>query len=109
MLRAACRRAVPEADVRAIATDSELDALAPEASLLLVNRVLDGEFSDRHGLDLLRRRPNATWLLISRYPDAQAEARRLGALEGFDKTQLYEPRTAEIIRGACSKSRNAHP
>ena len=39
-------------------------------------------------------------MLVSNFEDAQAEAEAAGALPGFGKTQMYDPRTRERILGA---------
>jgi CheY-like chemotaxis protein len=63
-----------------------------EFDLVLVNRVLDLDGSS--GLDVIRAikaDPNVSHvpvMLVSNYPEAQAEARTLGALPGFGKAAL---------------------
>lgn len=107
MLGMAVRRAMPGASVVSVTDQVAFEAALPKARYALVNRVLDGSFDVELGVDLMRGR-DATWSLISRYADAQQEARKAGALEGFDKGQLYEARTLEIIRGACTTPRKDH-
>ena len=63
-----------------------------EFDLVLVNRVLDLDGSS--GLDVIRAikaDPDISHvpvMLVSNYPEAQAEARTLGALPGFGKAEL---------------------
>jgi CheY-like chemotaxis protein len=65
---------------------------AGEFDLVLVNRVLDSDGSS--GLDIIRAikaEPDLASLpvmLVSNYEDAQSEAKSLGALPGFGKTDL---------------------
>ena len=65
---------------------------AGEFDLVLVNRVLDSDGTS--GLDLIRAikaDPDLSGvpvMLVSNYPEAQAEARSLGALPGFGKADL---------------------
>ena len=65
---------------------------AGEFDLVLVNRVFDGDGTS--GLDLIRaikddpELSDLPVMLVSNYEDAQAEARALGALPGFGKSDL---------------------
>ncbi|MCC6285756.1 MAG: hypothetical protein IT439_10765 [Phycisphaerales bacterium] len=104
MLRMAVLRAVPGARVTSVTDQHSFEAHLPHATYVLVNRVLDGAFDVELGVDLMRAR-HATWSLVSRYADAQQAARDAGARDGFDKGRLYEARTLEIIRGACTVPR----
>ena len=70
--------------------------------LVLVNRVLDADGSS--GLDLigqikadeaLRHLPV---MLVSNYEDAQRRAEERGALPGFGKAALRQPRTIERLK-----------
>jgi hypothetical protein len=86
------------------ADDEEaLNDLVDDASLLLVNRVLDGDFKDNAGVALIarlreRHLPGAgagagagagpRMMLISNYPDAQTAAVAAGALPGFGKSEM---------------------
>ncbi len=64
--------------------------------LVLVNRVFDGDGSP--GLDLIRSikadpdLAGTPVMLVSNYPDAQAEAKQLGALPGFGKGDIHSGR-----------------
>ena len=74
--------------------------------LLLLNRQLDWGFNESMGVDLLRRlraiRPDVKAMLVSNYPDAQADAVAAGALPGFGKRDLGSPRVAELLREALA-------
>lgn len=112
MLRMAVLRAVPGATVASVTDQPSFEGAIGGAAYALVNRVLDGTFDVELGVDLMRRAASrahaATWSLVSRYPEAQEAARQIGACEGFDKTQLYDARTLEIIRGACPAPSKDH-
>lgn len=75
-------------------------------SVLLVNRVLDGRFGTKSGVELIRQLAEGdtvpAMMLISDYPDAQTEAEAAGALQGFGKSQLRDPQTTEKIVGAAN-------
>lgn len=68
--------------------------------LVLINRILDRDGSS--GIDLikqLRQLPNCPPLmLVSNLPDAQAKAMAAGALQGFGKSGIHLPQTAEHLR-----------
>ena len=55
-------------------------------------------------MDLIKRlraaHPSVKLMLVSNYPDAQADAVANGALPGFGKRELGSPRVAELIREA---------
>lgn len=104
------RKALPNAIIKPITDQHELDkALANHpadapAPLLLINRALEPGFSADSGLDLIRdlhaAHPQLRLMLVSNYPDAQAQALRLGALPGFGKNDLGSPRLAEVLHHA---------
>ncbi len=69
--------------------------------LVLVNRVFDGDGT--RGADLIRAVKSDAALaavpvmLVSDYPDAQADAEALGAVPGFGKSALYTERAARCV------------
>lgn len=105
-LRSAVARAVPGAAVTFANDDAELRAALPTADLLLINRLLEGNYAFSTGVELLRAiaaagssgKPAA--MLISNYADAQAEAAAAGASPGFGKRDLYSDETRARILGA---------
>ena len=78
------------------AADSAGEALvslrASAFDLVLVNRIFDGDGTK--GVDLIRAMKadptlaQVAVMLVSNYPEAQAEAKELGALPGFGKGDL---------------------
>lgn len=106
-LKSAVSRAVAGASV-VFANDAE--ALAkhlPGADLLLVNRVLDGEFDVQSGIDLIRALSQSPGsprcMLISNFAEAQAGAQEAGALPGFGKTEMNSDLAAERLRVAVAR------
>lgn len=104
MLSSAVGRAAPGARVETANDAKRLEALLPEASLLLVNRVLGSDLGGS-GLDLIRslkdrngRAPAA--MLVSNYEDAQREAEQAGARPGFGKASVMSEETRKRIRAA---------
>lgn len=86
------------ADVRA------LDKRDLSECLLLINRRLPASYPTPEGVELIRQfkqRPDApAMMLISDYPDAQAQAVQAGACPGFGKGELRGEKPAERIRAA---------
>jgi hypothetical protein len=100
-LASAVKSALAGAEVRMVTDDESLLASIDAADLLLVNRVLDGDFASDAGIDLIREfasRPTAPpVMLISNFPEAQADALAAGAKPGFGKRQIYDPATRDRI------------
>ena len=104
-LRMAVQRAGRDVVVSMADDDKHLnEILDTGADLLLINRTLDYGFEDESGVALIGKlraaHPNLRAMLVSNYPDAQAEAVANGALPGFGKRELGTARVTEIIRGA---------
>ena len=104
MLKSAISRAVPRVSVSHANDERRLEEQLTPDSLLLINRVLDGDFCCDSGvglIELLIRRPDApAMMLVSNYADAQDHAVAAGAVRGFGKTQLYNDGTAALLRQA---------
>ena len=104
MLKSAVKRLVPGADIVTVNDAGKLAEHASSQSVLLVNRVLDGQFDTRSGIELIETLAAAddppVAILISNHEDAQAQAVAAGARPGFGKSDLYAGTTAEILRDA---------
>ena len=97
-------------DIQVVMTDesAELEKLIDAGvDLLLFNRVLDFGFEEQEGVDVIRRlraqHPELKMMLVSNYPEAQAEAVAAGALPGFGKREIGSPRVTELIRDALAQ------
>jgi DNA-binding NarL/FixJ family response regulator len=106
-LRMTVSRASREIQVVAADDKAELDrAISEGADLLLFNRVLDYGFDETEGAALISKlrakHPELKMMLVSNYPEAQAQAIAAGALPGFGKRELGTPRVAELIREAIA-------
>jgi two-component system chemotaxis response regulator CheY len=104
-LRMAVSRAAKGAQVVSADDSSELDRMLNDGvDLLLFNRVLDYGFDDTEGVAIIRKlratHPNVKMMLVSNYPEAQAEAVAAGALPGFGKREMSSPRVTDLIRAA---------
>ncbi len=108
-LRSAAGRTVPGVQV-VFANDSRsVDAEFEASDLLLVNRVLDGEFESSAVVELIRElvaRPaarggrKAALMLVSNFADAQKDAVAAGAMPGFGKKEMNSERARDLIRAA---------
>jgi hypothetical protein len=104
-IRSAVGNLVPDAEVVAANEERALQREAPAADLLLVNRVLDGDFPDEGGVALIRRLGRAgkpKIMLVSDYDSAQQQAVGAGALPGFGKSDLYGNATRQRILTALN-------
>jgi CheY-like chemotaxis protein len=108
-LRIAVSRAGKDVQVLSADDGSELKRVLEQGvDLLLLNRQLDFGFEEDEGVAVIRKLrphyPNVKMMLVSNYPEAQAEAIAEGALPGFGKRELNTPRVAELIREALAVS-----
>jgi two-component system, chemotaxis family, chemotaxis protein CheY len=107
-LTLAVRSVCPEASVHRVNNDTALLAsLEAGCDLLLVNRMLDGDFKDYSGITLVSRcrkfKPTIPVILVSNYADAQAEAIAAGALPGFGKAELGHQKAKEALAAVLAK------
>lgn len=90
--------------VRANDDAAVLASLKHKPDLLLVNRVLDGDFLDYSGLNLIARcrqsHPDVRLMLVSNYADAQAEAEKRGAVPGLGKSDLQNGKARDTLIAA---------
>lgn len=104
-LRMAVTSAIRGAKVIFASDDRELQAaLHDGVDLVLFNRELDGIFTHYTGVDQIRAlkktHPQIKTMLVSNYPDAQADAVAVGALPGFGKRQLGSQQVTLLLRDA---------
>ncbi len=107
-LRMAVQRADRSAVIKAVDDPRELEhALQGGAALVLLNRELGYGFNDLMGVDLVRelhtKHPNLKVMLVTNYPDVQAEAIANGALPGFGKRELGTPRVSQLLAEAIGQ------
>lgn len=102
MLKGVIEKAIPGAAVVRANSDAELKREAAGAVLLVVNRVLDGEFADEVGFNVVRAFAGGgpKTMLISNFPEALAEAEELGAAPGFGKKVAGSEEAARRLREA---------
>lgn len=86
------------------------DALAKEAgadTLLLINRVLDGQFKAGDGVELIQQlasQKNAPkMMVITNYPDVLEKSVAAGALPGFGKNDISSPDVSQRLKALTQK------
>lgn len=101
-LRSAVRRALGDPEIVGASSDAELRERLAGASLLLVNRALDGDFPDKTGVELIARlAPSGVpAMLVSNFADAQAAATAAGGRPGFGKKDMNSEHAASLMRAA---------
>lgn len=102
MLTMAVRAALPGA---VIVKNTEEKSLWDEpAGLYLVNRVLDGWYTDESGLRLIGElaAKGLRGMLISNYPEAQRDAVAAGGCPGFGKSAVRSDEAVTLIREAAA-------
>ncbi len=105
-LRSALNTILPGAAVEFVGSEAELQAALSTSTLLLVNRVLDGEYATDSGIELIRglsgsvSKPMPKTMLVSNFPEAQEEAVQAGALPGFGKMKMNSEDARRKIRAA---------
>lgn len=94
--------ALPDAQVVAVNNQKQLDAVVHGKSLLLINRVLDGRFDAGSSLAMIQKiaaQDDApAIMLISNFPESQAEAVEAGALPGFGKKDVGGAEATQRLR-----------
>lgn len=106
LLRSKVRQVLGDVPVAMVNDDAELGGYLSPASLLMVNRVLDGAFEAGDGIALIeslaRRQAAPVMMLISNYADAQDRAVAAGAWRGFGKAELGLASTDQRLKEATS-------
>ncbi len=97
----------PDAQVLRVNKHKNLPDITHPKALWLVNRALDGQFDAADGIELITQ-INATptppqLLLVSNFPDAQANAQAAGALPGFGKNDLNNSQLATRIAASITR------
>jgi hypothetical protein len=105
MLKGVIEKAIPGAAVVRANSDEELGRESPGAALLVVNRVLDGDFADTSGLAVVRGAVarGARAMLISNFPESRSEAEAAGGLPSFGKRDLGAEESVRRLRAAVER------
>jgi hypothetical protein len=108
MLKGAASRALPGAVIAMINDGRGVMEQAMSADLLLINRVLDGDFEDESGIELIGRlaamkERTASLMLISNFADSQQQATAAGAMPGFGKSNAGSSAAAKLMQSAVMR------
>jgi hypothetical protein len=108
MLKGAADRAFPGATIAMINEARGAIEQARSADLLLINRVLDGDFENDSGIELIGllagvEGRTASLMLISNFADAQQQAIAAGALAGFGKANAGSAAAAKLMQSAIKR------
>lgn len=87
------------------AEDAKAKLKAGGYNLVLINRVFDanGASGLEFVAELKKDHPDVKTMLVSDYPEAQANAVVAGALQGFGKSQLSDPDTQAKVKQALGE------
>jgi len=103
-------------DVQVVAADDSAElqkVLEAGVDLLLFNRVLDYGFEEEEGVQVIRRlraqHPELKMMLVSNYPESQAEAVAAGALLGFGKRDIGSAKVTDLLREALPQEPSKKP
>lgn len=97
---------IPKAQVEMIGSLSEFERRITEFELHLVNRVLDGQFPDESGIELIRahHKDNPPMMLISNFPESLREAVASGGVMGFGKRAMRSEEARVALQNAIGIS-----
>ena len=105
-LKLTIKKAITDANIVFVDDSRELTAELEKSDpdLILFNRELGYGFNPGTGVGMIetlhRTNPNLKMILVSNFPEAQAEAEAAGALPGFGKRELGTSRVQQVIREA---------
>jgi len=106
MLKHTLKRCANGATVELITDDQQLQRVLVGDALLLVNRVLDGEFAVSEGVTLIQELAGRTegprLMLVSNMEDAQQQAEQAGAYPGFGKDDLGDEKMQQRLEAAMA-------
>lgn len=88
-------------------SDAQLDKQAGPHTLLLINRVLDGDFKAGDGVQLVEqlaaKGDAPAMMVITNYPDVQKKAKAAGALQGFGKNDIGDAALVQRLKKLVSE------
>lgn len=97
---------VANAQVEIITSLTDFQARMPLFDLYLVNRVLDGQFPDESGIELIRENhpDNPPMMLISNFPQSLQEAVNAGGVMGYGKRSMRSEEARIALHNALGIS-----
>ena len=108
-LRLAVSKAIPGAKIVSVDDDASMKAAFDAGvDLALFNRVLEFGFDQSEGVEVIRKLarfyPSTRMMMVSNYPETQAEAVAAGAVPGFGKRELGSPRVVQLLQDAVAEA-----
>ncbi|QOV91534.1 response regulator [Humisphaera borealis] len=108
-LRLAVSKAIPGAKIVSVDDDESMKAaLEAGVDLALFNRVLDYGFAETEGVKVIgklaRFYPSTRMMMVSNYPETQAQALAAGAVPGFGKREIGSPRVVQLLQEAVAET-----
>jgi len=95
---------VPGAVLHRLNSMDDLAGMMDQLSLLVVNRVLDGQFGTESGIELIGNlaagSPPA--MLISNFPESLEESVAAGAVMGYGKQKMRSPEAEIALKNALN-------
>lgn len=93
---------VPGSVIHKLNSTDDLTAKMKQLSLLVVNRVLDGQFGSDSGIELIRNLDDGAppAMLISNFPESLDESVAAGAVMGYGKTKMRSPEAETALKSA---------
>ncbi len=93
---------VPGSVIHRINSLDELSTKMNDLSLLVVNRVLDGQFDSESGIELIQNLDEGTppAMLISNFPESLQEAVDAGGVMGYGKQKMRSPEAETALKNA---------
>ena len=103
-MTAAIRGFLPSANV--VSINDEMQMSEP-TNLFLVNRILDGSFSNESGIELIRELPNGSSpaILITNIEEHAQSAIEAGAVPGFGKANMRSNEARQALLSALNIER----
>jgi len=100
-LTAAIRGFIPTANVVSI---NDAGSLSNPTDLFLVNRILDGQFPNESGIELIRNLPEGSpsAILITNIEEHAQAALQAGAKPGFGKADSRSPKAEQALKHALN-------
>lgn len=101
------KQLLPDTEIARVNRQAELGDYLNGRSLLLINRVLDGRFDHPTSLKMIEtfaaQDDPPRMMLVSNYPDAQAEAVAAGAQPGVGKSELNTAEAGQRLLDAAAE------
>lgn len=102
MLKSKMQQLFPDVNVDSCNSHADLKNKINSSTLLLVNRVLDGAFTNDAGIaliaDLAKADEAPKQMLISNFEESQEEAIVQGAIMGFGKAEMGSSETEDKLK-----------